>query len=108
MGRHWAKNGHPVEFFFVSEESRDFFQLSHTTTYSGPKKIWGGGTVVHWAAIAKNGQKIGQKWALDSLENFFVSAETRDFFQPSHTTTYRGPKSAGGTVVRWAETAIHS
>jgi hypothetical protein len=46
MGQKWAKNGHPVENFFVSEESRDFFQLSHTTTYSGPLKKMGGGP--HW------------------------------------------------------------
>jgi hypothetical protein len=38
---------------------------AHTTTYSGPKKYWeGGGTVVHWVEIAKNGPTIGQKWAL--------------------------------------------
>jgi hypothetical protein len=53
--------------------------------------------VVHWVEIAKwakNGPKMGQKWAKNghSVENFFVSEESRDFFPPSHTTTYSGPK----------------
>jgi hypothetical protein len=46
-----------VENFFVSAESQDFFQPSHTSTYSGPKKNGPVGTMVHWAEMAKNGPK---------------------------------------------------
>jgi hypothetical protein len=86
---------------FLGGKKSGFFEPSHTTTYSGPLDLknigGGGGTVVHWVEIAKwakNGQKMGQKWAKNgySVENFFVSEERRDFFQPSHTTIYSAQK----------------
>jgi hypothetical protein len=65
--------------------------------------------VVHWVEIggnsqkwANNGPKMSQKWALDSVENFFVSEERRDFFQPSHTTTYSGPKTKNRAAAQWS------
>jgi hypothetical protein len=67
-----AKNGPTIgalqKTFFFGKKFGIYFELSHFTTYSRPKKYWeGGGTVVHWVEIAKwanNGPKISQKWAL--------------------------------------------
>jgi hypothetical protein len=56
-----------------------------------------GGNSQKWA---NNGPKMSQKWAL--IENFFVSEESRDFFQPSHTTTYSGPKTKNGAAAQWS------
>jgi hypothetical protein len=60
----------------------------------------GGGTVVHLLEIAQNGPTMGPKWAKNghSVENVFISEESRDFFQPSHTTTYCGPKTKNGAA----------
>jgi hypothetical protein len=97
----WANNRCSAENFFGGEKNRDFFEPSHTTTYSGPKKYWEGGR--HSGPLGGNSQ-MGKKWTKNghSVENIFVSEESRDFFQPSHTTTYSGPKIKNGAAAQWS------
>jgi hypothetical protein len=79
-----------------------FFQPSYTTTNRRPKKKNGrrGATVVQLVQLGGN----NQKWANNrcSAENFFWGEKIRDFFEPSHTTTYSGPKKYWKGAAQWS------
>jgi hypothetical protein len=97
MPENWDFLSHHVQLPIVDQKKKNYL---------------GGGALgwaldVRWAKIAQNRPKMGTL-----QKTFLFLLKSRDFFQPSYTTTYMGELKNiylkffwGGTVVRSADTA---